>query len=493
MEVLAPPEQTFIDLEFAAMIEVDLLDLDVFNVELQDIPDMVLDVAPEAEIYGRSLGTIRKLGTLMLFRPLVETVASPEAAQAKVEFFTSVEEGFGTDMELGGGLEVRDYDNREIIDGRVMAKDLKTPISEMTESGLICAEATLAIDERFRPQYVRSEWDHHNALIVDKMARGETGYNTRIIVSPFPDEAATDSGDEYWRNIGYVPHLKRGFVQLYHVNENGKLLSGSLSFDGSKKEKIKEVLGTYGVDIPEDETTDNFLKYAYIGTISEENAKYIATDIADKSKAERSEPVTNTVDVTLKYRPLLERVFNESYVHLCESLVRGYQTEGVQNLVLQLYSYASSFRNRYSQSLNGMLRNMNSFTSDDSIVLHELLVYSTIEMMRSLHLGTTSNVYNTFSESYTADEISELDEGAFQNILGGFGADGANSNRTYSACGLSISAGGEGNPQGAFGDIDGGEDMFGSLDFQCNNGHWNRRQRNTLMANCLICGDSVKC
>src|SRR5579884_3629490 len=93
--------------------------------------------APEDEIYGRSLSTIYRLGKFMVGKAANEASLSPEAEQARVEFYTSVEEGFGTDLELGGGLEVRDFDSRPVIGGKVMSKDNKTAVSAMTEAGLI--------------------------------------------------------------------------------------------------------------------------------------------------------------------------------------------------------------------------------------------------------------------------------------------------------------------------------------------------------------------
>lgn len=416
------------------------------------------DQLPEHEVYGRSLSTIRRLGNFMIGRMHQEAVVSPEAQQAKVEFFTSVEEGFGTDMELGGGLEVRDFDERSVINGRVMAKDLKTPISRMTQDGLVCAEATLKKDRRFLPQYVRSVWDHENALVVDAMASGGTGYNTRIVVSPFPEEAAADSGDEYWRNIGYVPHLRRGFVQLYHVNESGVLISGSLSFDGSDKAHLREVFERYGVEIPEAESTNNWLKHAITGNLSQKDAMALATEIANIASDIRYKKNVNTVDVTSQYKPLVERVFNESYVHVCESLATGRQTDGTKQLIQQLYKQSGSFNTRYVYALHKMIGS-ETFSEDDSIVLHELLVYSTIEMMRSLHLASDHGVVVGARRGvhFLAQQMAEMENSVFQNMLSGFGAEGAKNNRTYSACGLSISAGEENDsssPQSVFGGAD---------------------------------------
>lgn len=457
---------------------------------------------PESEIYGRSLSTIHRLGAFMVDKSLSEVITSPESDQARAEFYTSVEEGFGTDMELGGGLEVRDFDERSVAKGRVMSKDLKTPVSAMTGDGLECAKATAKNDKRFLSQLIRSEWDHENALIVDQMVRGETGYNTRIVVSPFPEEAAAESGNEYWQKIGYVPHLKRGFVQLYHASKEGGLIAGSLSFDGSNKQRLLEVFSQYNIEIPHGEITDNWLKYAITGTMPESEAKALAVEIADQSGDLKHKNTTNTVDVTREYGSIMDRVFNDSYIHVCESLYKGYQTDGAMQLVHQLADKAHHFSARYAKALYKMRANKNEFTDGDSVVLHELLVYSTIEMMRALHLKEAKYNYRDTNHAQSGDMyIRSLDTLSFQGVLSSFGAVGARNNRTYSACGLSISLGiddeGE-SPQTAFGGIEKAgtlpDDMYGSRYFKCPKGHLNIRwKKNELIDKCRICKCDVSC
>lgn len=436
---------------------------------------------PEQEIYGRSLSTIRRLGAFMIINSLRESIHSPEAAQARVEFYTSVEEGFGTDMELGGGLEVRDYDTRPVMDGRVMSKDLKTAISDMTDNGLKCAEETVKTDKQFRPQLTRSYWDHQNALTIDQMVQGKTGYNTRIVVSPFPEEAAAQVGDEYWQNIGYVPHLRRGFVQVYHVTEEGAVISGSLSFDGSNKQRLKEIFAGNGVEIPDGEVTDNWLKYAITQNLSEKGAKGLAEAIADQATDPQYKKDTNTAQTTKQHKVIMDKVFDESYVHLCESLVRGRQTEGARKLILELTHNAHYLNERYQKALYGMCANQLNFTDDDSVVLHELLVYSTIEMMRALHLKQDIGWGQQAGEGaydYIYDpRFMAMSGGSFQSMLSGFAAEGARHNRTYSACGLKISAGKDDqngpespdfNPQTAFGGNDKkSEDSAENADVEC--------------------------
>lgn len=449
-------------------------EFDWYLAKAQFSEDLYNERPPESEIYGRSLSTPYLLGVAAMKLASAEVVHSPEADQARVEFFTSVEEGFGTDRKHGRGLKVRDFDTRPVMGGKVMSKDLKRAVSDMTFAGLINAQETVKKDPRFKPQLVRSGWDHNNALIVDKMVSGETGYNTRMVATPCPVEAIAESGNKFWDGIGYVSHLKRGFFQVYHVTEKGELLSGSLSFDGGSKEKLREIFARHGVEIPEDEITDNWLQYALTGNFTTEEAKELGLKIADEATSAEYKKTTNTVDVTGEHRVIMNTVFDESYIHACESLAQGHQTEGTQSLILQLASKADDFNDRYADALYSMKADASRFADDDMVVLHELLVYSAIEMMRALHLqktqpaGSTSDVYSQ-DIRVDAQYLQSLSVDNFQRMLGGFGADGARNNRTYSACGLAISPGDNDplsklmgiNNQDVFGGVDAKQEWYG--------------------------------
>ncbi len=458
---------------------------------------------PQSEIYGRSLSSIYRLGRFMVNKAITEVIDSPEAWQAKAEFYTSVEEGFGTDSELGGGLEVRKFDYYPVRDGKVMAADLKTAISDTTKAGLICAEDKAETEEakgdtRFLPQLVRSRWDHYNALETDKMVRGETDYNTRIVISPFPEEAAAISGDAYWRGIGYVPSLRRGFVQLYYAGD--QFLAGSLSFDGSDKSRIREVSAEHNVDIPVDESTDNWLQYAITGNYSEEEARQLGLLIADSCADPKYQKSTNTVEVTASHRAVMEEAFNNSYIHICESLFKGYQTPAARSLIRQFSLKAAQFNDRYKTALKEMATDKTRFSDKEAIILHELLVYSTIEMMRALHLRSSHySVDRSYVPPYEYMRMQALSTESFQSMLTEYGAEGARNNRSYSACGLEISLGREGGifdkPGQVFGGLSSSEDRYGSRYFKCSNGHWNYRPQNKLIDKCQHqnCKAKVKC
>jgi len=92
------------------------------------------------------------------------------------------------------------------------------------------------------------------------------------------------------------------------------------------------------------------------------------------------------------------------------------------------------------------------FTDDDMIVIHELLVYSTIEMMRALLVSGKTELPDDLAVGMRHNRYQV----PIAQILSNFGADGAKHNRIYSACGLAISPGsedvnGQNNPQNVFG------------------------------------------
>jgi hypothetical protein len=147
------------------------------------------------------------------------------------------------------------------------------------------------------------------------------------------------------------------------------------------------------------------------------------------------------------------------------------------------------------------------FTDDDTVVLHELLVYSTIEMMRALHLDRIVRNNDGASQAY----LQAADGASFQDLLSNFGADGARNNRGYSACGLAIAAGElnpDGSPQSVFGGLDDHmlekasktalgpdlEDEHGSLTFECPHCKYtNRRRYGGWVYNCYNCKGDVSC
>lgn len=397
------------------------------------------------ETYGRSLSTMRSVGESRVLRRLasigrrifgrrqsLDELHSPAEQQGFVEFRTSVAEGYGTDRALGNNLEVRDFDELSVINGLVMAKDMSRAVSEMTGNGLICGKEELLRNPWFAPQYVRSEWDHRNALSVDSMARRETWYNTRLIVSPFVEEAVEESGEEKWGHIGYVPHLKRGFVQLFHTLGNGKILTGSLSFDGSNKQRLLEIFNTrLSAEIPEETRTDDWLRYALTGVFTDRQAKEFAIELADMLADSRYSKSSNTVDITDQYGELIQKAFDESYVHACESLVLGRQTRKLRRVIKKLNKHAGAYNLHYQEELQ-KLRKSHGFDEAAAATLHELLVYSTIEMVRSMHQNGLSSEKAVLLMNGNNDFIGALSE---------FGATGAEEGRDYFACGLSISPG----------------------------------------------------
>lgn len=487
--------------------------------------ELLAPVLPEEEKHGRSLSAVRRLGVASYENPNIDLTACPEADQVKIEFYTSVEEGLGTDKEFGTKMKVNKTLSLKIDQeqGCVLSFDNKTTISQMTENGVICAKKEAKKDPRFQFQYKRSLFDDANAHDVDAMVRGEREYNTKIVVTPYPEEAARKVGSSYVGNMGYVPSLKRGFVQLYHVKTQGEelyipitegelilgedeLLAGSYSFEGSDIEHLYEVFQELGVHVPEGVSTDEWLQFALTDNLTAEQAVKLAQGvakmcnqkIAKHSKAE----ALDTVNMTAKNKTLIDRIFYESYAPIALPTVTGQQTSELKNVIKAYCARSHHFSKEYQDALSNMMKK-DTFDDEDAAVMHELLVYSTIEVLRAIELEQTVEtqkiMYNVDPEQLAAISSRQL-----QEMLGGFGGYGAKNKRTYEACGNGIDPAGADeflealglkNPQEIFGGKyrRGRRDKFGSLTFRCPKGHENEREPGKLMPECKVCGIDVSC
>ncbi|HSX30366.1 MAG TPA: hypothetical protein VLE99_00410 [Candidatus Saccharimonadales bacterium] len=387
------------------------------------------------------------LGVIAVALSLQEAITSPEADQVMDEVRTGVNEALATDEQYGDELEATEFYVPLIVDEQLMAKDGKTPIADMTENGLVCAQKTAEADERFSPQLTRCEWEHALSLLANAMMGRKTPFDTIIAVSPFVEEAVEESGDAFWQKVGYVPRSRRGFVWFWHVNEDGTPLAGTLSFDGSSKARLREVFAEeLGINVPEELRTDGWIQYAYTGTLSEDAAKELAIRVRDKANDPRYQKTANTATLTDQNEPTIRRVVNESYAPVCESLVRRRQTAETIQVVDQLARNAHYFDERYAGPLRRLQANRELFTHDDWMIMHDLLVYSTVEMMRALHVEATMprpgpNRKARNDGHFLAVELQTANSAIFQTMLGDFGGDGARNNRIYSACGTALDPG----------------------------------------------------
>lgn len=397
---------------------------------IQKTPD--INTSPQ-ETYGLSLSALRKLGAITTQTVVDVEILRAHETQVRDEFNSAVFEGLSSDENYGGVLQVTKFDTRKIINGKVMSADMQSTVTELLENGVESSEQASRFDQRLTNQLVRDENDLENARQVELMIAGMTDYNTRIVVSLLPEEAIDRDGEDFWKNIGYIPSKKTAYIQLYHYSSEGELVTGSLSVDMSDKDRWREIFEKYGVEIPEDETTDNWLKYAITAEMSEEEAREFALGIRRDYQGQGAGESFDTVDTIEANQEVIDSVFERMYLPIVDSLAVGEKTPEMEEIVDAFLANSQYFN---SETRSDLMRASNKagFGDDEAKLLHQLVVYSSIEMFRSSLEG--------HSIGSMQQDMSEFAQLAIQenlaNAMALFASGGAKEGRTYSSCGRMI-------------------------------------------------------
>lgn len=468
--------------------------------------------------YALSMNRLHAVGHLALAETVdpIELINSQN--QLRAEFETSLSEMLKSDAEFGKELEITRFESYDVVQGRTVSHDRVKPVVTMLQDGYDVSAAGAQEDLRMVTQATRDWWDLQNAHEVDTMVSGKRGYNTRIVASLLPEEAIERDGEEYWRSMGYFPDTKTAFFQLYHVTEDGSLLTGTLSVDAADKDSMRKLWAAAGVKIPEGESTDNWLQYAITDTLTTEQAKALVVRLRQKHYENVNHVPTKPTsieEVLAVNVGVMEQSFRRLHLPLSESLARGEKTEPIRRLVEGFLQNSHQFDTKARAELIRTC-NRKSFDDADGRVVYKLIMYATAEEIRkSLPLAASARpdlssvLYQETERRYTPGGY--VSQQLFVNQIIQSALEGVSAKRSYGACGSSIQFGSNEmdrleanlNPQAAFGGKAGAEeakpkddeDQYGPLTFECTEGHTNRRPRGKLIDKCQHrgCKGSVGC
>jgi len=460
--------------------------------------------------YALSLERLRSVGRLVAHETLdIQTV--PDVLQLRAEFDTSLSEMLKTDEEFGKVLQISRFEQFRVIDGELKTHDGRTSITSSLQRGYELSSWLAEQDPRMQTQADRDWQDLENAHEVEAMALGKRDYNTRIVASLMPEEAIERDGADYWRGMGYFPETKTAFLQLYHVTDKGEVLTGALSVDATDKVSMRRLWATLGVEIPEDETTDNWLQYALTANLTAAQAKQLVLDIRQQHYQNVNHIPTHPTsveEVLDASADIVEQAFSELQLSLAEATATRQKTATIAQLLAGFMPRAHKLN---SDICSALLRahNRNAFDDHDARLAYKLIMYATAEQLRkSLPLNRSTA---TQRPSVTATRQPEfVPPQVFMQQIIHSAYEGISQNRSYGACGVAIKLGSDAerlaaelDPQNVFGgkknETDAeqphDEDQYGPLTFECTEGHKNRRKRGQLLDKCQRknCEGSVGC
>jgi hypothetical protein len=417
-------------------------------------------ITPAPYEYARSMRMVEAAGCVALRGAQATPEGQDVLAQTRAEFDSSIAEMIKSDPELGDLLELTRYDTYKVIDEQVMAYDGVTPIEALIENGIAASREAAKHDKRMGTQAARDGADGRNMQKVGKMVRGEADHNTRLVVGLDPKEAMERDGHAFWEGLNYKHGL--AYIQLYHATENGEVLAGTLSVDFSDKAVWRSVFAEYGVQIPEHETTDNWLDYAIETTLTEPQARALAEGVRRRyyEVKQAQTPLRQSINTFLAaHKPQLDAAFNQLYLPMTEAAASGVHNPTTRQFAGQLLQRAQAFKPEIAQRLL-RLYNSSRLEPEDVPLLEGLIRYGVVESLRSgvkrlvgRDVGVAP-VHNEPTQSYATGRDLVID--ITRDI-----EEGARANRAYGACGnrqeigtgagSGDNSGEEDGPQSAFG------------------------------------------
>jgi hypothetical protein len=474
--------------------------------------------------YNRSTLTLEALGRVAMSGQLGSEAGRAARENVKRDLDTSLAEMFENDETFRGGFEIGVVYDYPIIDGKVHYKtaDGVRSMLSVTEDGAAVSAAAAKADPLMAPQAARDNADTYNAAVVDEMASGRRGTNTRLVVSRDLGEII-QPGSPYrklYTGKGYRDGLS--FLQLYYA-EGDKLTAGTFSVDGVSDEVFDAVLARHHVVMPERESRHNSVKY---GVELNLNSKADAIAFAQQFRRDcyalqRDTRVRRSATQFIQERRAeIDGYIDALVVPLSLSIHSGRKDKAIHDFVGNLLGKPQGMDPEVVRHLRAIYGS-DVFSGDDGRFMSGITLYAIAEALyegakRFVQAGSHKPLpvtHGYVSHNYTPHVVLDMPlspEQINRQLAGNVHA-GVEAGRKHSGgCPGEVALGSKAgeprdpaNPQGAFGGREGEDkelpasDSKGKLSFTCPNPHCRReiyRFYNQLETKCKHCRKEIpKC
>lgn len=329
-----------------------------------------------------------------------------------------------------------------ILNGRELYAACGGAMGGVFEAALDQADELANINPslNFEVRRRRQEIDEYHDML--KMAGGLLP-NTMVVVSDFPPELMTASQDVG----GYNVRRKQTMLRVISRLPDGRLRMQSQSLDGSNRQALEAIYAGFGLTPRSGELL----------------GQRIYTDQNEVEQAFLIDKLTGVYDRSMELQTGVE--------HLAGQPVSAMNTR-------ETYQFVQSHPDLIDYLANKMLAGE----------CNDQFIFSVA--------ATMTRRYESGIESVNAGRGSWLTAALLQQEMKLATSEARQQNRTFSACGSSVSAdqsvSSELSTSGYGNKAD--EDKFGSLKFSCPHCHrTNNRPRGKLLSNCQHCHKDVRC
>lgn len=367
----------------------------------------VIQTPPLAEEYAHSLWAIRNFGKFVV----EQTLQSPEGQSTQEltyqDFQTALGEMLKTDVEFRGFLDINNKRKHEILDNKVCAED-GTPLEDLIGNGIATAKAAAKRESGLQFQVVRDGCDGELIGEVERLRPGEA----LVGLSMDPKKAFREQ-PKICKKLGYREGL--AYAQWFVRVDENTLVAGSYSIDKSDETIWRNLLAEYDLQIPEDESSDTWLKHTIKLQASAEQTESFTENLRAEyyQRIGVTEPRSSVSAYVEAYDPLVRQFFDAYYPAVARALYTGENNEFLQSFASALLRTDTS---RYKpEDVSQLMRIANSkkFDGEGAKLIDSLIRYAVVEELRK----GLKQALDTRRPGYTAPLItSDFQVPAFQEL-----------------------------------------------------------------------------
>lgn len=455
----------------------------------------VAEAAPQTrEIYGKSLGTIRRLGEASL----AGTGFEVEFELAHDDFETALAEMIKTDPEYRHYLDVNKARQFAYRDGKTRAAD-GTPMIDVVQAGY----ETSVNSSDIRLSTSQVERDAGDVLVAEAADNLRVG-QSMLVVSMEPKTELAGKDAKFWEKQGYRKGI--AYIQWYSRTSENELWASAISVDHSDIGHWKELLHGEGVEIPDDVTPNTFIRHMHHFKGDEKTAQTVAEKLRTQYYRSVGAPDTR-ISITdfLRANQALTDAMFDTYVPVIGKAITTQNNSGrLQTFARQ--ALATIPPEKLSSEVRmQLMRTANMKRFDDAMAraMNDAILYATAEQLR---VGLKTIVHKPEMKPSLmppqlkiagVEQYAHMRQVQLQTMAVAGLQRGVEARRSYGGCsGTNLARKPEDllkpliNPQDIFGgndasqEEDSGPDGLGPLTFKCTEGHVNTRTKGEILKEC---------
>lgn len=350
------------------------------------------EVNTSAEVYARSLSSIRRLGQAALYVSI-----GPEQQSALTElvfddFATAVTEMLRTDEEYKKHLDVNNRREHQIVDDKVRAGDGRTMVEILEETARFSSKLATS-SEAYQGQSERDKCDVEIAKRADELEPGQTLWGISFV----PAKDLKKYPELYDKELGYKEGLI--YIQTYSKVDNMTLVAGSYSVDVSEdtddSQVLRGILAKHGMAIPEDISDNAWPDHGQVVDASAEEADTQAREIRQEfyNAVGRQQEAYSITEYVKNQRGVVRQIFDTYYPALSEAVYSGNNNEALRSFAGSLLGEDIDLKPQYRRQLI-KIANSPAFDDESGRDMDSIIRYAAAEELRKGLKGSKGEVIN---------------------------------------------------------------------------------------------------